>query len=459
LVKNLVEWNKFELSSFKRAKRQNRAVFIFICSKNSKLSKRMEREIFEDREIANILNSKFISIKIDRYIRPDLFKYYKGVYKLINRKESNEPLSIFATSTLEPFYAFGYLPKETRGNILGFRELLDTVIDKYRDERDILVKNGKEILFHLNRLDSKIQATKFDLNILNRTLKLHIDNLFDKEYGGFGDEIKFLNSSVLDLMLCLDSDIAKLALFTLKQMANSKIFNREAKQFYRYGTREWGYATGETLNYQNALLAKVYIRAYTISKEYIYRDVAQLLLDSLELEDITSLNAMVADALLYGARLDSRYLTKATQILDTLLDSRYRGRELFHTSDIEGFLEDYAYFGLALLNGYRFSDTKEYLIFSQNILNIAIERFYKNGRWRFSNQIEVYEDIYDIDYPSSIAIILELMESIGEFVEEDYTNILFRSLELHSYNIMRQPLSSPNITKSLLIYLKGDKRC
>ncbi len=110
------------------------------------------------------------------------------------------------------------MPKSSRGDILGFRELLDIVLDKYRVERDTLIETGKEIIGHLNRKESKIQATKFDLNILNRTLKLHIEELFDKRYGGFGDEIKFLNSSVLDLMLSLDGEERDLALFTLKSM-------------------------------------------------------------------------------------------------------------------------------------------------------------------------------------------------------------------------------------------------
>jgi uncharacterized protein YyaL (SSP411 family) len=459
-MEDLIEWRDFEPSIIDRAKEENRAIFIFIYSKNSKLSERMQDEIFSNKDIANILNREFISIKIDRYIRVDLFKYYKEVYKLINRKESNEPLCIFATSEFEPFYAFGYLPLETRGNILGFRELLNSVVDRYKNEKDILVKNGREILSHLNRLDSKIQATKFDLDILTRTLIVHIDKLFDREYGGFGEEIKFLNSSVLDLMFCLgDSNIEKLALFTLREMANSKVFNRDSGIFYRYATREWNYATSQTLNYQNALLAKLYIRAYLISKESIYREVGELLLDNLKLEDITSLDAIVADGLLYGSILDSRYKNRAIQILDTLLDSRYKNRKLFHTSNVDGFLEDYAYLGSALLSAYRFSDNRDYLIFAQNILNLAIERFYKKGRWRFSDYIEVYEDIYDIDYPSSISVLLELMESIGEFVEENYSNIVFRTFEVNSYNLMRQPLSSPNMTKALLIYLRGDKRC
>jgi uncharacterized protein YyaL (SSP411 family) len=456
---NLVGWSSYSLETINSAKEQNRPIFIFIYSKNSKLSLKMEEEIFKSEDILDILNGYFISIKIDRYIRVDLFKYYKSVYKLINRKEANEPICIFATSTLEPFYAFGYIPKETRGNILGFRELLDTVLEKCKLERDTLVKNGKEILEFLHKKESRIEATKFDLDILDRTLKLHIENLFDKKYGGFGDEIKFLNSSVLSLMLCLDDEVKELAIFTLKKMAEGGVFNRDSKKFYKYGTKNWDYATSETLNYQNALLAKLYIRAYEITKDRFFKEMAIDILDNLKVEGTTSLNSMIVDSLIFGSKLDSRYLTKAISLLDSILESRYKNRELFHIDGIRGFLEDFAYFSLALLNSYRFSGNGDYLIFSQNILNLAVEKFYENGRWRFSNEIEVYEDIYDIDYPSSIGIILEVMESIMEFVEEDYSNIIFRTLQIDSYNIMRQPLSSPTTTKTLITYLKGEKRC
>jgi len=450
---NLIEWSSFN----SLPPNNNRAVFIFIHSKKSRLSLKMENEIFTDGRVADILNMEFTNIKIDRYIDTDLFKYYRNLYKLMNRRDGNEPICIFATESLEPFYATGYMPKSSRGDILGFRELLDIVLDKYRVERDTLIETGKEIIGHLNRKESKIQATKFDLNILNRTLKLHIEELFDKRYGGFGDEIKFLNSSVLDLMLSLDGEERDLALFTLKSMAEGGIFN--SKWFYRYGTESWDYATSESLNYQNGLMAKVYIRAYEISKDSTFKDVATNILDNIEVEGLTSLDSIIADALLYGARFDSRYLTRALSILDTILSERYINRVLYHIDGIDGYLEDFAYLGLALLNSYRISGSGDYLIFSQNILNLAIETLYEGGRWRFSNRIELYEDIYDIDYPSSISIIVELMEQIMEFVEEDYSSIISRTLQINSYSLMRQPLSSPNLAKVLRVHLKGEKRC
>lgn len=103
------------------------------------------------------------------------------------------------------------------------------------------------------------------------------------------------------------------------------------------------------------------------------------------------------------------------------------------------------------------TSNQEYLILSQSILNSAIDKFYNYGRWKFSNSdIDVYDDIYDIDYPSATSKISYLIEKISPLVEGDYSHILFKTLEFNSYNLMRQPLSYPEMSRVLLLYLKDD---
>ncbi len=85
-------------------------------------------------------------------------------------------------------------------------------------------------------------------------------------------------------------------------------------------------------------MAKVYIRAYEISKDSTFKDVATNILDNIEVEGLTSLDSIIADALLYGARFDSRYLTRALSILDTILSERYINRVLYHIDGIDGYL-------------------------------------------------------------------------------------------------------------------------
>jgi len=170
---------------------------------------------------------------------------------------------------------------------------------------------------------------------------------------------------------------------------------------------------------------------------------------------ITSSNAIIIDTLFSASTIDNSYLSTAIKHIDRVLDEYYINGELYHTKNIKAFLEDYAYLGVALLKAYKITDNQEYLIISQTLLNRAIERFYEYGRWKFSiSDIEVYDDIYDLSYPSSISTILYLIEKISPLIEGDYRDILFKTLEMHSYNLMRQPLSSPKMTKVLLLYLE-----
>ncbi len=105
-------------------------------------------------------------------------------------------------------------------------------------------------------------------------------------------------------------------------MAEGGIFN--SKWFYRYGTESWDYATSESLNYQNGLMAKVYIRAYEISKDSTFKDVATNILDNIEVEGLTSLDSIIADATsIWWQDFDSRFILDLGSPLSKFLGLRY----------------------------------------------------------------------------------------------------------------------------------------
>jgi uncharacterized protein YyaL (SSP411 family) len=172
---------------------------------------------------------------------------------------------------------------------------------------------------------------------------------------------------------------------------------------------------------------------------------------------IVSWNAMMISTLVEASTIDKKYLNMATDILDRLLERFYINGELYHTKDSRAFLEDFAYLGVTLLDIYKVTKNEEYLVLSQTLLNKAIEQFYEYGRWKFSNNISpLYDDIYDSTYPSAMSTITYLMKKLSPLVEADYSDFIFKTLEMNSYNLMRQPLSSPKMTKVLLLYLKDD---
>jgi uncharacterized protein YyaL (SSP411 family) len=271
-----------------------------------------------------------------------------------------------------------------------------------------------------------------------------------------------------------DRGILDKFLFTLRKMGNGEIFDSNRGGFFRYANgRDWSNPKNEKLLYENANLIPLYIEAYRIDGERFYKDIAiksmeflreymsdgelfynNLSENILDKKLVTSSNSMAVDALLQLSTLENRYRGVAIKGLERLLEKYYVNGELYHTVGVKGFLEDYAYLGVALLTAYKITENEEYLIISQTLLNRAIEKFYEYGVWKFSDgELVVYDDSYDLTYPSSISTILHLMESISPLVEGDYREILFRTLEINSYTLMRQPLSTPKMSQILLHYL------
>ena len=179
---------------------------------------------------------------------------------------------------------------------------------------------------------------------------------------------------------------------------------------------------------------------------------------------ITSWNAMMISALFLAGEIESKYKEIAINALEKLLEEMYINGELYHSkliSDkkpkVKAFLEDYAYLGESLITAYQATLDESYLIMATKFTNTVIEQFYSHGKWKFSNgEFQTIEDIYDSSYPSSIATVLSLLLSISSLVDNNYKKFVFKTLELNSYNLMRQPLSSPKLTKIVLRYLKDD---
>jgi len=483
-----INWYSWEEKSFQKAKDENKSIFLSIQEKYSNWSLLMEEESFSKDHIAELLNERFIAIKVDAQEHPELTKFYQKVHKLINRSRAGSPLSIFMTENLEPFYAGSYIAPEAQKELLGFEALLRVVSNKYITDKETLIKKGQEVLENINPKEQKIEATKLHIDIL-KTIKIHNNNLFDKEYGGFGTAPKFINSSTLELMLDtyqLTQDITILDSVTssLDAIYQGNLYDHKYGGFYSYTTdREWKKPYLVKNSYDNALLIKLYLRAYQLTSNKNYKDIAIKSLDfiinnmsesnlvftknykneSTDKTIITSWNSMMISTLFTASTIDKRYKEIAIESLESLLEKLYIHKKLYHSREldnqpkIEAFLEDYAYLGESLVTAYQSTFDESYLIMATQFSNTLIEQFYKYGKWNFSNDsFAIEEDIFDTPYPSSIAVASSLLMSISSLVDTNYKKFVFKTLELNSYNLMRQPLSSPKLTQLLLRYLKDD---
>jgi hypothetical protein len=178
----------------------------------------------------------------------------------------------------------------------------------------------------------------------------------------------------------------------------------------------------------------------------------------------TSWNAMMIKALFALGKTDERYCEIAKKHLDRLLETMFLDGELYHATlihkvpKIKAFLEDYAFLGSALISAYEATSEELYLIYAQRFANKALEEFYDNGRWFFSKgEFTTQAEIGDNTYPSSVSVMIDLLLSLGSFVEDKYRVFAFKTLEYNSYELGRRPLYYPYMLSQMIRYLKGDR--
>jgi uncharacterized protein YyaL (SSP411 family) len=179
----------------------------------------------------------------------------------------------------------------------------------------------------------------------------------------------------------------------------------------------------------------------------------------------TSYSSMMIDALFQLGKVDSTYKQKAIKSLDALLDTMMIDSKLYHATfinkkpRIEAFLEDYAYLSQALISAFEATKDEIYLVDAQRFINLALEKFFKNGSWRFSdNEFEIKADAYDNTYISSISIMIENLLNISALLKDDkYKHFAFKTLEYNSYELGRRPVLYPYMLKMMLRYLKENQ--
>ena len=178
---------------------------------------------------------------------------------------------------------------------------------------------------------------------------------------------------------------------------------------------------------------------------------------------LVSWNAMMIKTLFRASRADNAYLKPALRSLDALLKSMSINSELFQSKlmgkkpKIKAFLEDYAYLSETLIESYESTLDETYLITATKLSNAAIEKYFDKGKWKFSRgEFETNADIYDSSYPSSVSTMLSVLYSISSLVDDVYKKFVFKTLEIYSYDVMRQPISTPSMSRMVIRYLKDD---
>jgi len=283
---NPVDWYPWGEAAFKKAKKKDKAVFLSIGYSACHWCHVMERESFENKEIAGILNKEFISIKVDREERPDVDEIYMTAVQLMTGS-GGWPLSVFLTPDLKPFFGGTYFPPEDRFGRPGFKNLLLQIAKVWNERREEVLASADGLTTVLRQHGShKPQSDGEGIRpgILAAAEEALVYS-FDQKWGGFGDAPKFPPSGPISLLLRRhantgDKKLLHIATLTLDKMAHGGMYDQIGGGFHRYSIdRQWLVPHFEKMLYDNALLSRSYLEAYQITKRPLYRRITIKTLD------------------------------------------------------------------------------------------------------------------------------------------------------------------------------------
>lgn len=279
---NPVDWYPWGKEAFEKAKLEDKPVFLSIGYSTCHWCHVMERESFEDDEVADVLNKYFISVKVDREERPDIDSIYMDICQMMNGN-GGWPLTIIMTPDKKPFFAGTYFPKNNRYGHPGLIEILNAAWESWHKKRAQIAELGDSIVETINSDDKGKETNVCGMDTVEGAFK-RLAGMFDAVYGGFGNAPKFPMPHILLFLLRYmnvteDNNALEIVNKTLESMYKGGIFDHIGFGFSRYSTdRKWLVPHFEKMLYDNALLSIAYAEGYAVTKRKLYRDVCKKIL-------------------------------------------------------------------------------------------------------------------------------------------------------------------------------------
>ncbi|HEX2882957.1 MAG TPA: thioredoxin domain-containing protein [Candidatus Limnocylindria bacterium] len=283
---NPVDWYPWGPEALERARAEDRPIFLSIGYAACHWCHVMERESFENPEIAALMNRHFVSIKVDREERPDLDDVYMAAVQAMTGS-GGWPMSVFLTPDLRPFFGGTYFPPEDRHGLAGFPRVLEAVADAYRSRRAEVEQQAGMLAGHLQAQLAIPGGTRDPERRALEAAVVRIGASFDEHHGGFGGAPKFPAPMTLEFLLRAwrrsgDAATLRLVTRTLDAMADGGIHDQLGGGFARYSTDAyWLVPHFEKMLYDNALLAHAYLEAHRATGSDRYAAVAERTLDFL----------------------------------------------------------------------------------------------------------------------------------------------------------------------------------
>ena len=283
---NPVDWYPWGDEAFQKAKAEDKPIFLSIGYSACHWCHVMAHESFEDPEVAATLNQNFVSIKVDREERPDLDQIYMAAVQALTG-QGGWPMSMFLTPGGEPFYGGTYFPPTPRGGMPSFPELLRAVTEAWHSRRDQLLASGRQVVSAIAQQQS-VEVAEGEEPLKPEILGAAVQELwrsYDEQHAGWGGGPKFPQAMMLEFLLRFhhrtgDLRALQMVTETLEAMARGGIYDQVGGGFHRYSVDGgWLVPHFEKMLYDNALLARVYLHAWQVTGNLLFRDISEEILD------------------------------------------------------------------------------------------------------------------------------------------------------------------------------------
>ncbi len=277
---NPVDWYPWGEEAFRKAKEEDKPVFLSIGYSTCHWCHVMERESFEDPEVAKLMNDVFVSIKVDREERPDLDNIYMTVCQVLTNN-GGWPLTIIMTPDKKPFFAGTYFPKENRFGRIGMLDLVPRIQEIWRTRQDEVFSSADQIV---SALKGESRHSQGEDEVDESTLRVAYKQLaerFDTVHGGFGRAPKFPTPHNFLFLLRYwnrsgENTALNMVEKTLQEMRRGGVYDHLGFGFHRYSTdQEWLVPHFEKMLYDQAMLSMAYIEAYQATGKEEYQKTAR----------------------------------------------------------------------------------------------------------------------------------------------------------------------------------------
>jgi uncharacterized protein YyaL (SSP411 family) len=275
-----IQWHEWGEEAFAIAQRENKPILLDIGAVWCHWCHVMDRESYDNPEIAEIVNQHFVAVKVDRDERPDIDSRYQVAVSSISG-QGGWPLTAFLTPDGKPFYGGTYFPPDDHYGRPSFKRVLLSISSAYREKNDDVVEQAKLVEGAISHAESFAgKSAEFSPTVIDAIVKSAL-KMFDPQNGGFGSAPKFPHSAGLDLLIDQfvrtgDEKLRGVFVTTLEKMARGGVYDQLAGGFHRYSVDErWIVPHFEKMCYDNSELLKNYVHAYQATGQEFFASVAR----------------------------------------------------------------------------------------------------------------------------------------------------------------------------------------